>query len=192
VGKHSKNAPRDQPGQPEPEYRYHPDDYSYEAPPARAETALAAETRPQPALRERKPRSLGKKILTGVVIVLAVLVVLAVIGNLLPQKSGTKGAPGPSPARRVAVADILRNDSPNWHVTNHIVAVVRPEDGGKSVTLVNAGHGTACGVITFPQLGITATAVSVWNVWGHTLSPPTVRALRVVLAPGTAEYLILR
>lgn len=194
MGRHARTKPRrEQPPEPEPDYE--PYDYSYEAPPERTVTPLLAETRPQAVLRTRKkrpPLTLFKKVMIGIAALIAVFVVLGAIGNLLPQKAN-KGAPAsPNPARAVAVADMLRNNSPSWYVARHIVAVVRPEDGGKSVTLVNSGHGTASGVITFPELGITASAVSVWNVWGHTLSPPTVRALRVVLPEGTAEYLILR
>jgi len=217
MGKHSKPSPSDKP-QPVP-HRYYPeDDFSYGAPPPphsytprdgipqyqpppqRIDTSLLAaaplkETRPQPAVRGRKQRSKFKRVLRrvliAVLVVIVVFVTLGIVGNIVgPKNKAPHSAPGP--ARSVAVADVLRNNSPNWHVTAHIVAVVRPEDGGKSVMLVNSGTGRASGMITFPQLGISATHVTVWNVWDNTVSPPTIRALRVVLAPGTAEFLILQ
>lgn len=152
-------------------------------------------TRPQPVLRVRKRKtSWVKKTLRVIVVLLVILIIMSVIGNFLPEQKVNKGAPFnvPNPARMVNTADILRNNSPNWYVTPHIAAVVRPEDGGKSVTLVNTGKGWTSGIITLPELGISATSVTVWNVWTGTKTPPTVRALRVVIPPGAAMFLILK
>lgn len=172
MGRHSKGQPREQP--------------AWERP-----------TRPQPVyeppVRHKKKANWQKKALRALAVVLVIFTALVILGDLLPSKTANKGAPSaPNPARIVNTADILRNNSPNWYVAPHIAAVVRPEDGGKSVTLVNTGKGTASGVITLADLGIGSPAVSVWNVWTGKVSPPTVRALRVVLEPGTAMFLILK
>lgn len=136
-------------------------------------------------VHKKKPQH--SKIIKIIVIIGAVLIILCVLGNLFPQKTN-HGAP--SQTQIVNVADVLRNNSPNWYVAQHIVAVVRADDGGKSVTLVNSGKGTASAIIPLSRLGIAAHHVMVWHVWTGIVSPAG--ALRVVLPAGTAMYLILK
>jgi len=134
----------------------------------------------------KKPATILRKIIRIIIAIILLFIAIGIIGNLLPQKK----TPPAGSARPVAVADILRNNSPDWYVAAHVVAVVRPDDGGKSVTLVNAGKGIASAVIPLSKLGIATHTVTVWHVWTGAVSPAG--ALRVVLPAGTAMYLILK
>ena len=138
-------------------------------------------------IKHKKPASLTRKIVRVVIALALLFIAIGIIGNLIPSHKSTPGA-----VRVVTTAAILKHDAPNWAVAAHIVAVVRPDDGGKSVLLVNSGHGTASAIIPLSRLGISSPTVSVQHVWTGNTSTPTVGAIRIVLPVSTAVYLLLK
>lgn len=135
--------------------------------------------------RHRKETTRVQQTLRVIVVLLVALIVMGIVSNFLP-KHNAQGATRPI----VEVGALIKGTSPTWTVAAHIVAVVRPDQGGKSVMLVNSGHGTASALIPLSKLGIAAPVVMVTHVWTGITKPAG--ALRVVLPPGSAEYLILK